>query len=45
MKETTRKTKQDVDGWIVLRWILEKYERVVRTGLVGLRIGKSGEIL
>jgi hypothetical protein len=28
---------QDVSGWIILRWILERYDGVVLTGLVWLR--------
>ena len=33
---------QDVDGSIILRWILRKWERVVGTGWSWLRIGKGG---
>jgi hypothetical protein len=29
---------QDVGGWIVLVWILERWDGVMRTGLVWLRI-------
>jgi hypothetical protein len=36
---------EDVEGWILLRWILESYDWVVWTGLVWLRIGTSGELL
>jgi hypothetical protein len=34
----------DVDGRIILRWIVRKWEGVVRTGWSGLRIGTGGEI-
>jgi hypothetical protein len=33
---------QDVSGWIILKWILERQNRVVWTGLMWLRIG-TGE--
>jgi hypothetical protein len=33
---------QDVGRWIILKWILEREDRVVWTGLVWLRIGTSG---
>jgi len=32
----------DADGRIILRWILRKWEGVVRTGWSWLRIGTSG---
>jgi hypothetical protein len=35
----------DVGGWIILRWILKRQNVVLRTGLVWLRIGTSGELL
>jgi hypothetical protein len=31
--------------WIILKWILEKHDEVVCTGLIWLRIGSSGEFL
>jgi hypothetical protein len=37
--------KENLCGLIILRWILERYDRVVSTGLVWLRIGTSGELL
>jgi hypothetical protein len=37
--------EEDVGRWIILRWILERYDRVVWTGLVWLRIRTSGELL
>jgi hypothetical protein len=36
---------QAVGGWIILRWIFQRKDRVVWTGLVWLRIGTSGEVL
>jgi hypothetical protein len=36
---------QDVGGWIILRWILERDVGVVWTGLVWLRIVTGGELL
>ena len=36
---------QDVDGRIILRWILRKWEGVVGTGWSWLRRGKGGERL
>jgi hypothetical protein len=36
---------QDVGGWIILKWILESKNGVVRTGLIWLRIGIRGGLL
>jgi hypothetical protein len=36
---------QDVGGWIVLNWILERKDWVVLTGLIWLKIGTSGGFL
>jgi hypothetical protein len=36
---------QDVGGWIMLGWILERWDGVMRTGLVWLRTGTVGEFL
>jgi hypothetical protein len=36
---------QDIGEWILLRWILERKDGVVWTGLIWLRIGSSGELL
>jgi hypothetical protein len=33
------------DGRIILRWILERYDGMVWTGLIWLRIGTSGGLL
>jgi hypothetical protein len=35
----------DVGGRIILRWILERKDGVVWTGLIWLRIGTSGGLL
>jgi hypothetical protein len=37
--------RQDVGGRIVFGWLLERYDRVMWTGLVWLRIGIGGELL
>jgi hypothetical protein len=37
--------RQDVGGWIILGCILERWDGVVWTGLVWLRIGTGGELL
>jgi hypothetical protein len=36
---------KDVGWWIILGWILERWDRVIWTGLVFLRIGTGGELL
>jgi hypothetical protein len=36
---------QDVGGWILLRWILERWDGVMLTGLVWLKTGTGGELL
>jgi hypothetical protein len=36
---------RDLDGWLILKWILERYAGVVWTGLICLRIGTSGGIM
>jgi hypothetical protein len=35
----------DIGGRITLKWILAKYDGVVWTGLIWLRIETSGELL
>ena len=37
-----RERDQDVDGRIILRWILRRWEGVVGTGWSWLRIGTGG---
>jgi hypothetical protein len=36
---------QDIGGWIILGWILERRDGVMWTGLVWLRKGTGGELL
>jgi hypothetical protein len=36
---------QDVGGWIVLKWILERQDGMVWTELIWLRIWTSGGLL
>jgi hypothetical protein len=35
----------DVDERIILKWILKKQDRVVRTGFCRLKVGTSGGLL
>jgi hypothetical protein len=44
-KERYHKEDQDVGGWTILKWILERYAGVVWTVLIWLRIGTSGGLL
>jgi hypothetical protein len=41
-KERYHQEDEDVNGWIILKWILEKLDGVVRNGFTCLRIGTSG---
>ena len=41
-EEKSHLRNQDVDGRIILRWILRKWEGVVGTGWSWLRIGTGG---
>jgi hypothetical protein len=34
--------EQDVGGWTILKWILERYDGMVWIGSIWLRIGTSG---
>jgi hypothetical protein len=36
---------QDVGGWTISKWILEREDGMVWTGLIGLKIGTSGGLL
>ena len=38
----SRNSDQDVDGRIILRWIFRKWEGVVGTGWIWLRMGRGG---
>jgi hypothetical protein len=37
--------RQDSGGWIILKWISERYDGVVWTGLISLGVGTSGGFL
>jgi hypothetical protein len=39
------KRPQDVGGWTILKWILERQDGMVWTGSIWLRIGTSGRLL
>jgi hypothetical protein len=43
--ERDQEADQDISGRIILKWILERYDEVVLTGLIWLRIGTSGGLL
>jgi hypothetical protein len=36
---------QDIGGWSILKWILERRDGMVWIGLIWLRIGTSGGLL
>jgi hypothetical protein len=44
-RERDQEEDQDVGGWIILGWILERWDEVMFAGLVWLRIGTDGELL
>jgi hypothetical protein len=44
-KEREHWEDQDVGEWTILRWILERYDGVVWTGFIWLRIRTSGGLL
>jgi hypothetical protein len=44
-KERKHYEDQDVGEWIIIKWIFERYDGVVWTGLIWLRIGTSGRLL
>jgi hypothetical protein len=44
-KERDHWEDQDVGGWTILKWILERQDGIVWTGSNWLRIGTSGELL
>jgi hypothetical protein len=44
-KERDHWNVQDVGGWTISNWILERYDGMVWIGLIWLRIGTSGELL
>jgi hypothetical protein len=36
---------QSVGGWAILKWISERYDRMVWIGLIWVRIGTAGGLL
>jgi hypothetical protein len=44
-KERDRWEDQDVDGWTILKWILERQDGMVGTGSIWLRIGTGGGLI
>jgi hypothetical protein len=44
-KERDHWEDQDVGGWTILKWMLERYDGMVGIGLIWLRIGTSGGLL
>jgi hypothetical protein len=44
-RERDHQEDQDLGGWIILGRILERWDGMVWTGLVWLRIGTGGELL
>jgi hypothetical protein len=44
-KERDHYEYQDISRWKILKWILERQNVVVCTGLIWLRIGTSGGLL
>jgi hypothetical protein len=44
-KERDHWEDQDVGGWTILKWILERWGGMVGIGSIWLRIGTSGGLL
>jgi hypothetical protein len=44
-KEGDHWEDQDVGGWTILKWFLERQDGIVWIGLIWLRIGTSGGLL
>jgi hypothetical protein len=44
-EERDHEEQQDVGGWIILKWILGRYVRVVWTGLIRVRIATDRGLL
>jgi hypothetical protein len=44
-KERDHWEVQEVDGWMMLKWILERQDEVVWIGLIFLWIGSGGGLL
>jgi hypothetical protein len=45
LKERDRQEDQDLGGYIILKWISDRWDAVVWTGLIWLRMGTSGGLL
>jgi hypothetical protein len=43
-KERDYWNDQDVGGWTILKWIIDRSDGIVWIGLIGLRIGTSGAL-
>jgi hypothetical protein len=44
-KERDHLEDQDVDGWTIIKWILERYDGMVGIGSIWLRIGTGGGLM
>jgi hypothetical protein len=44
-KERDHWEDQDVDGWTILKWILERSDGMVGIGSIWLRIGTDGGLM
>jgi hypothetical protein len=44
-KEKDRQEDEDIGGWIILKWICERYNGMIWTGLIWLKLGISGGLL
>jgi hypothetical protein len=44
-KERDHWENEDVGGWTILKWILDRYDGMVWIGSIWLRIGTSGGLL
>jgi hypothetical protein len=43
--ERNHQEEEDIGGWIILRWIIERLDGEVWTGLSWLRVGTAGKLL
>jgi hypothetical protein len=44
-KERVHWEDQDVGGWAILNWVLQRYDGMIWIGLIWLRIWPSGGLL
>jgi hypothetical protein len=44
-KEKDHREDQDVGGWTILKWILEREDGMIGIGSIWLRVGTSGGLL